>query len=159
MSDTKLGRPKKFNTPEEMQEKIDAYFEWCDLPRRVITGNNGNVKVVYEPYTISGLCIHLDITRETLCDYGKDPIFSDTVKKGKQKVENWVEKKAITGELNPIFSIFSMKHNFGWKDNQQNITINQTSTVNDVVLEGDELKEEMKKRGLINVMKNVLEEE
>jgi hypothetical protein len=69
----KVGRPLKFKTVEELQSKIDAYFE--TTPK--------------EEWTITGLAIALDTFRKVLIDYesGKydeeDRDFSNTVKMAK----------------------------------------------------------------------------
>jgi hypothetical protein len=106
----KVGRPLKFKTVEELQSKIDAYFE--TTPK--------------EEWTITGLAIALDTFRKVLIDYesGKydeeDRDFSNTVKKAKHLVENSYEidlkKHGRTG------TIFALK-NFDWKDkNETDIT-------------------------------------
>lgn len=100
----KGGRPKKYTEVEIMQQKINKYFEEC---------NKNN-----EPYTITGLCIALDITRETLREYLKNEQFSDTIKKAKLKVENYLEKHLIT-DNSTTGIIFNLKNNFGWTDKQQ----------------------------------------
>ncbi len=98
------GRPAKYKTKEELQDKIDEYFKKCDLEK--------------EPYTVTGVCIALDITRETLKEYLKQEEFSDTIKKAKIKVENYLEKKLIT-DGNTTGIIFNLKNNFNWSDKQQ----------------------------------------
>lgn len=100
----KGGRPKKYTEVEVMQQKIDKYFKECDEKE--------------EPYTVTGLCIALDITRETLKEYLKQEEFSDTIKKAKIKVENYLEKKLIT-DGNTTGIIFNLKNNFNWSDKQQ----------------------------------------
>lgn len=98
------GRPKAYIEVEVMQQKIDKYFNDCDREN--------------EPYTVTGLCLALDITRETLSEYSKKDEFSDTIKKAKLKVENYLEKSLITtGPATGI--IFNLKNNFGWKDKQE----------------------------------------
>lgn len=98
----KRGRPLKFNTVEELTEKIEKYF------------NNTPIN----EWTITGLSIALDTYRCVLCDYasGKyddDRDFSNTVKKAKQMVEHSYEldlkKHGRSG------TIFALK-NFDWKD-------------------------------------------
>lgn len=100
----KRGRPKAYTEVEIMQKKIDNYFEECYK-------NN-------EPYTITGLCIALDICRDTLSEYMKKDEFSDTIKKAKLKVENYLEKHLIT-DSSTTGIIFNLKNNFGWSDKQQ----------------------------------------
>lgn len=100
----KGGRPRKYTEVEIMQQRINKYFKQCDEKK--------------EPYTITGLCIALDITRETLKEYLKKETFSDTIKKSKLRVENYLEKHLITdGSTTGI--IFNLKNNFGWSDKQQ----------------------------------------
>ena len=100
----KGGRPKKYTELEKMQQKINKYFEDC---------NKNN-----EPYTVTGLCLALDICRDTLLEYSKDEKFSDTIKKAKLKVENYLERHLIT-DSSTTGIIFNLKNNFGWTDKQQ----------------------------------------
>lgn len=100
------GRPKKFKDPGEMQRKIDEYFSRCDE-----TG---------EPYTITGLALALDTTRETLLDYehaASRKAFSDTVKRAKLRVQNYAERQMYLKQ-NPAGPIFALK-NYGWRDKQE----------------------------------------
>lgn len=98
------GRPRKISEKEELENKIKNYFEECDRNK--------------EPYTITGLCIALDICRDTLSEYMKKDEFSDTIKKAKLKVENYLEKHLIT-DSSTTGIIFNLKNNFGWSDKQQ----------------------------------------
>lgn len=106
------GRPLKFKSVEELQNKIDAYFEYCD-------SNN-------KPYTISGLACWLDTDRITLIRYEERDEFSNTIKRAKQKVENQFEERAICGEYNPTMAIFLMKNNFKYEDKvQQEVAVTE----------------------------------
>ena len=98
----KGGRPLLFKTNEELQSKIDAYFEYCDENK--------------QPYTISELALFLNTDRITLIRYGERDEFCNTIKKAKQKVESQFEKRSLMGEYNPTIAIFLMKNNFGYKD-------------------------------------------
>lgn len=98
------GRPKAYTEVEVMQQKIDKYFNDCDRKN--------------EPYTVTGLCLALDICRDTLSEYMKKDEFSDTIKKAKLKVENYLEKRLIN-DNSTTGIIFNLKNNFGWKDKQE----------------------------------------
>lgn len=100
----KVGRPPKFESVEQLEALIESYFENC--------------KQKNKPYTITGLALWLDTTRETLMDYqeNKGDEFSDTIKRAKLKCENWVEEGALTNKINPTSAIFNLKNNYGWKD-------------------------------------------
>lgn len=107
------GRPLKYNDPQELQHKIDAYFEYCD--NYVVIDDEGNEKPAPKPYTVSGLARWLDIDTETLRLYQVREEFLGTVKAAKQRIEEQLEeglltKKQVTGH------IFNLKNNYGWKD-------------------------------------------
>lgn len=93
----KVGRPLKYETPEELQRLIDEYFEQTPV----------------EKQTITGLAIHLDTDRITLCQYEGRDQFANTVKKAKQRIEHAYEMHGM--EHRSAFDIFRMK-NMGWQD-------------------------------------------
>jgi hypothetical protein len=99
------GRPPKFKTAEEMQEVVDAYFNDCDTNE--------------EPYTITGLALALDMTRESLVNYENRDEFFSTVKRAKLKCQNYAEKFLYSGK-NATGAIFNLKNNYGWKDKHEN---------------------------------------
>jgi len=107
--EVKKGRPKKFQSVEEMEKLIESYFIHCDNP--------ANPK----PYTITGLAVWLDTDRNTLLDYENyekfpenEPFFR-TIKRAKAKIQQFAEeslwKSGITAGV-----IFNLKNNWGWKD-------------------------------------------
>ena len=109
----KVGRPLKYADIQELQHKIDAYFEYCD--NYVILDEEGNEKPAPKPYTVSGLALWLDIDTETLRNYEVKPEFLGTIKRAKQRIEEQLElglltKNQVTG------TIFNLKNNYGWKD-------------------------------------------
>ena len=100
----KVGRPLKFQSVEELQTKIDAYF--VDIPET--------------EWTWTGLAMYLVTDKETLADYrdgkGERSEFSEPLKNAMLKVENGYEidlkKHGRTG------TIFALK-NFNWKDKSE----------------------------------------
>jgi hypothetical protein len=68
------GRPLKFKSPEQLQAKIDAYFAscWKETPIFKDGKQIGVTRHQARPYTITGLALDLDTTRETLIDYERD---------------------------------------------------------------------------------------
>lgn len=99
-----VGRPPKYTKPEEIQIKIEGYFKECDSKK--------------EPYTITGLGMALDMSRQDLINYSNKEEFFDTIKKAKMKVENYLEKRLIT-DNSTTGIIFNLKNNYGWKDKQE----------------------------------------
>ena len=110
----KGGRPRKYSEKEILQTKIDEYFKMCDEKEK--------------PYTITGLCLYLDIDRSTLLRYEEKEEYCNTIKRAKNRIENYVEENSLKGLLNPTVSIFNLKNNFGWKDKQE-IETNQNIKV------------------------------
>ena len=53
-------------------------------------------------------------------------MFSRAVKMAKKIVENWVEEKSLTGDINATTAIFNLKNNFGWKDKTEVETTDKT---------------------------------
>lgn len=100
MEENKVGRPLKYKTVEELQERVDAYFE--------VTPK--------DEWTITGLALFLDTYRQTLLNYEHRDEFLDTIKKAKQRVENGYEidlkKHGRSG------TIFALK-NFDWTDKKE----------------------------------------
>ncbi len=154
----KVGRPLKFKTEKELQKKIDAFFADCD-PHIVMqwamvkkTQKNGKVVMVPErvqavseqvPYTITGLAMALDTTRDTLLDYSKKEEFSDTITRAKIKIHFYAEKtlwdpKCANGMA------FNLKNNWGWKDQSEVKNINRDIPTGLEDLTDEELDEYIK---------------
>jgi len=94
------GRPPMYDTPEQMQEVIDAYFERCKTEKLFPT--------------MSGLAYELRFTTQALRDYEKKDEFLCTVKRAKQFVEMAWEQALLSGKGSG--PIFWLKNNAGWKD-------------------------------------------
>ena len=92
-----VGRPLKYESPEELQRLIDEYFEQTPVEKR----------------TITGLAIALDTDRSILCNYEQRDEFSNTIKAAKRKIEHAYEMHGM--EHRSAFDIFRMK-NMGWQD-------------------------------------------
>ena len=105
-----MGRPRKYETVEELEKIINEYFIKCDIDKR--------------PYTVTGLAIALDMSRQNLLDYctrvdeNGEP-FIDTIKRAKDRVENSVEEGLLSGKYNATGAIFNLKNNYNWRDKQE----------------------------------------
>ncbi len=121
------GRPQKYKTAEEMQEKIDEYFESCYRPITKIV--NGKCKTVknykgeilkeqYRPFTVTGLADALDMSRQSLLNYSKEEEFFDTITRAKRKCEIYAEER-LFDKNGSKGAIFSLSNNFeNWKEKQ-----------------------------------------
>jgi len=128
----KRGRPRKFKSAEQMQTAIDAYFAECDNRIIEVQTEDGQVIGINKPapYTVCGLCLALDIDRDTLLNYEKhyEPEFFGTVKKAKLKVQQFAENHLYEGKA-PTGAIFSLKCNYNWQDKQE-VDVNHKGQVN-----------------------------
>jgi hypothetical protein len=124
------GRPLKFKSVKKLQAKIDDYFESCyetvviknkqGKPMLNEDGTKQMVKRLNRPFTITGLAIHLDTTRETLLDYEEKAEFSDTIKKAKLRIENFAEEQLFTSR-NTAGVIFNLVNNYTRWSNKQEV--------------------------------------
>ncbi len=122
----KGGRPPFYNTKEEMQEKIDAYFEECKgrilaIDEIVVRDKNGIPVVVdAKPPTITGLALALGFTsRQALLNYQAKDEFVDTITRAKSRVECYAEERLYDKD-GANGAKFNLANNFeGWKEKQQ----------------------------------------
>lgn len=121
------GRPPFYNTAEEMQEQIDAYFEECkghklvDDEGRTMRDKYGYpIFVDARPLTITGLALALGFnSRQALLNYQAKDEFYDTILRAKARVECYAEERLFDKD-GANGAKFSLANNFeGWKEKQQ----------------------------------------
>jgi hypothetical protein len=108
------GRPKRYS-PEEFEAKVIEYFEWVNeenKQRKLKRFEGEKIK----PYTLSGICVYLGISRDTWNEYSKQEEYTGIIKEAKAVVENYAEEGLLNGSLNAIGTIFNLKNNFQWVD-------------------------------------------
>jgi len=96
-----MANKRKFNSPEEMQAKIDAYF--ADCKGEVVTDKDGEpilnkygepVILGAKPLTVTGLALALDFTtRQALLNYQARGEFRQIIETAKLKIENYAEMR------------------------------------------------------------------
>lgn len=97
------GRPRKYNSADQMQIAIDDYF------------------VTTTKLSICGLALHLGFDdRHSLINYaGYSKEYFTTIKRAKLRIEAYYEEHLV--EKNAAGSIFALK-NFDWKDKVEQAT-------------------------------------
>jgi len=95
------GRPKVFNSPNEMMVACNKYFQWVaenslmeektvgQYMGKVLTHKSSKMRAM----TIRGMCVFIGITTMTWGEYRKKPEFSYIV----QKVETIIYEQKFTG--------------------------------------------------------------
>lgn len=128
-----VGRPPKYKTKEEIQEKIDKYFQECEGK---VLKNDDNTPfmdkfgnpVIYgaKPPTITGLALALGFTsRQALLNYQAKKEFVDTITRAKARVEQYAEERLFDKD-GANGAKFSLANNFkGW-DNKQEVKVSGT---------------------------------
>ena len=135
------GRPLLWGSPEELEEKIEQYFQSITRTKpkteQVQSGYDEKGKPLYEdkpiiadngkPYTetewlyppsLSALAVHLGVNRMTLTNYAnRDTGFYDTIKRAKSRVEAYEAMRLVT-TANPKGIEFSLRNNHDWVDAQ-----------------------------------------
>lgn len=127
MSGKNVGRPPKYKSKEEIQEKIDEYFKKCDgevlfdSDGKPFLDKHGNpVMVGQRPPTITGLALALGFTsRQALLNYQAKKEFVDTVTRAKARVEMYTEERLFDKD-GANGAKFSLSNNFsGWAEKQK----------------------------------------
>lgn len=151
MSDTDdikkpIGRPLKFDDPKKLQQQVQAYFDSCFSRAYDQFGNPiidkahpdyTKEKPIYvmrqtKPFTVAGLAVFLDTSRQTLVDYSKESHFPDyvdeatklelidTIKRAKEQIYAYTEERLFVPGL-ATGAIFSLKNNYSdeWKDKHE----------------------------------------
>ena len=134
--DNKGGRPPKYKTVEEIQEKIDEYFEKCkgkvfELNGEPVMNKYGMPIIIdAEPPTVTGLALALGFTgRQALLNYQAKEEFVDTITRAKARVEHYAEMRLFDKD-GANGAKFSLANNFeGWKE-KQSIEADVNSTMN-----------------------------
>ena len=113
------GRPKVFETANDLQQECTEYFQWCIENKEVIT--------------ITGLCLYLNVSRTTLHRWEKKEIdkngqeFSSIITRAIAVVENAYEKKLDKFTFGG--AIFALKNinKEHWRDKTEQ-EVNQINT-------------------------------
>jgi len=108
----KGGRPKKFQSVEELDKKIEEFFEFCKTENKSVT--------------ITRLARFLEVNRRTILRW-KDDELCPSVKKALAACEEYAEDRLFSSQQ-CTGAIFTLKNNYGWRDVKeeegvQNITI------------------------------------
>lgn len=96
----KMGRPRKYDSPDDMAEAIEAYFDNELQP------------------TMAGLALRLGfMDRRSLSDYAENDTFLPVIKMARTRLEEFHERNLLG--KNPTGSIFWLKNHSGYRDRQE----------------------------------------
>lgn len=121
------GSKPRYSTPEEMQVKIDEYFEECK--GTLLKDHNGDPIIdrwgnpVYldkKPPTVTGLALALGFkTRRALQLYKAKKAFTDTILEAKSRIELYNEEMLYDRD-GAKGAMFNLQRNFaGWQEEKE----------------------------------------
>lgn len=123
-----MGMTPMYTSVEEIESKIEQYFEDCKgYP---LTDNEGNqifnkfglpVFIDVHPPTVTGLALALGFTsRQALLNYQAKLEFVDTITRAKSMVEQYAEERLFDRD-GSNGAQFSLRNNFkGWDADKKN---------------------------------------
>ena len=128
-----VGRPPKYKSVEEIEDKIEQYFESCE--GEPLTDDEGKPVVnkygypcwikAPKPPTVTGLALALGFCcRRDLLNYQGKKEFCNTITRAKSRVEEYAESRLFDRD-GSNGAQFSLRNNFkGWNiDNEQKLEI------------------------------------
>ena len=145
MANSNAGRPRRFNSPEEMLGLWEEFKKICDaktVVRTEFSQKTGKfvTDVVPSPvsYTVLGFCNYVDLERTAFYEtYTNDPKYCNITarieRECEEDVRNKFENKTIPSQLS---ALWMSKYGYSVK-NDQNIT----GSIPVVISGEDELKE------------------
>jgi hypothetical protein len=108
------GRPPFYDDPDELQRKINEYFDDCPDHKDMIVGE-GRIEI--RVFTICGLAYHLGFeSRQSFYEYEKKIEFSYILKRARLRIEMKYEQNLQFN--NATGSIFALK-NMDWSDKSE----------------------------------------
>ena len=134
------GRPPRYKTPEEMERKINEYFD--SRKGEIATDDDG--KPVFNKYgvlcyikpprppTMTGLALYLGFnSRQSIINYRDNPRYLDTITRAKSRVEEYAEERLYDKD-GQRGAEFNLRVNFGWKTDEETSHDEQTRIIDDV---------------------------
>ena len=98
------GRPVKYNNCMDFEAMAELYFEECDEKGK--------------PYTMAGLALGLELSRQGVVEYASKPEFSDAHARIKSRVEECWEG-LLFSKTGARGAQFALTNHYGWRDKKE----------------------------------------
>lgn len=96
----RIGRPRLYDNPEDLERAINEYLETTEEP------------------TMSGLQVHVGMSKQSWSDYGARDGFSDLIQAARLAIESVVEHRVLYAS-NTSGPIFWMRVHGGYVDKHE----------------------------------------
>lgn len=129
-----VGRPLRFDTVEDLDAAINAYFDMQDPhieERLVESGVNDRGETIFlkrkvmteqKPYLVTGLALALGVSRQTLLNYRENEKFLDSVNAAVNRCQMYAESQLYgpyaNGAKFNLINNYRGKHQ-DWSDKQE----------------------------------------
>lgn len=121
------GRPRLWNSPKELEAKIESYFKEMDNNPILIEEIAGKDPVIMvrkqqRTYTIEGLGLYLGCDRKTLLNYSKEEGYEEyfpILARAKQRINDQHITLAMAGIYNANFARFILSNNTSYKNKEE----------------------------------------
>lgn len=123
-----MGMTPKYTSVEEIESKIEQYFEDCkgypltdEKGKQIFNKFGSPIFIDVHPPTVTGLALALGFTsRQALLNYQAKPEFVDTITRAKARVEQYAEERLFDRD-GSNGAQFSLRNNFkGWDADKKN---------------------------------------
>lgn len=117
-----VGRPRCFESPEDMTQQIEGYFNSLTTTVFDEGGNEIGSRWIGRP-TLGGLAVYLGVDRRTVFEYSRADEYSPIIKRAKDIIHAFNEQMLASGS-NPVGAINTLVNlRDGWVSDQKNIEI------------------------------------
>ena len=120
-----MARMKKMIDPADFAKRAAKYFQECD--KGCASAACGKCELSFgdekcmdcdkkkmKPYTVSGLCLALGITKKRFSLLKSDKSFAEAVEMALLKIEAYIEENCISGDISGTLALALLKEHFGW---------------------------------------------
>jgi len=141
----KMGRKRKFETPEDMLREGLDYFEYAinnpyEKKEVVKSGNMAGQEIsvkLPQPFTLRGLCLHMGITLQTFNNYAHKEENKDFFEVA-STLRGICEEQALKGAVMGDYNANLVQRLVGLKD-EVDITSNNEPVKNTIMFGGKEI--------------------
>ena len=136
------GRPRTYETSEELEQAVEAYFtgisRTVDASELVDSGRkDSDGHVIYDrvpikndrgevirytefvlPPSLTDLCLHLEITRQTWINYRSREEFRPLIDRTKARLKGYLVRESLTRTKGLQGVLFNLQNNFGEEEKE-----------------------------------------
>lgn len=136
-----MGKRAAFTSSEELEKKVQEYFDRCKSSQKIYELKNGDIKIRQEFPTMSGLASFLGVSRDTLYSFinGEDKemwvsadelkLISDTLSRARQDIATALAQASLSGDADAKIAAMLLTA-MGEAANDSSPTVN-------IVIQGD----------------------